>query len=57
MEPLYIILNLKQNHEQPSLTTGQYSRDYWDVFYVLFMIILISSIKDSSNYQKPKEFY
>ena len=57
MEPLYIILNLKQNHEQPSLTNGQYSRDYWNVFYVLFMIILISSIKDSSNYQTPKAFY
>ena len=55
MELLYIILNLKQN--QASSTNRQYSRDYWDVFYVLFVIILISSIKDSSKYQKPKEFY
>ena len=57
MELFYIILNLKQNHSQPSLNNWQYSRDYWDVFYVLFVIILISLTKDCSKYQKPKEFY
>ena len=54
MEPLYIILILKQN--QPSLTNRQYSRDYWDVFYVLFVIILISSIKVSISIRSQKNF-